>query len=296
MSEARRLATYLIPYVLIASLQYQFAKDGLKYIDPMAFMGIRYLLAGGICFVIAKNFRPIVNKDTLLLSLFTFTSSAMWIFGLEYVSPAQSAVLSYTMPLFAIPLSILLIKERANRLVWTGAIVGFVGVSVYSFALTSAGGSVLGQALSVGNAFFWALYSVYMRKLRVQDPVRTVATQFFIGGLFFLPFLPFTFYLDPTPLFFVDLGYVTVIGGVVSLLIWSAMLRVETVGRITTLIFAVPATTVVIQAILTSQLPSPLSVVGVCVMFVGIYVSRLKTARKLATMPSANAPVSAKPA
>jgi drug/metabolite transporter (DMT)-like permease len=268
----------------MASFQYQFAKDGLKYVDPITFMGIRYLIAGSVCFLIAKNFRLILNRDTMLLALFTFISSGLWILGLRYVSPAQSAVLSYTMPLFAIPLSILLIKERASRLVWAGAVIGFIGVAVYSFALTTAGGSVLGQILSVGNAFFWALYSVYLRKLRLQDPVRTVATQFIIGGLLFFLFVPFTFSLDPAPGFFIDLGYVTFVGGVISILVWSAMLRTESVGRITTLVFAVPATSVAIQAALTHQLPTLLSLAGICVMFTGIYVSRLKPERALTPM------------
>lgn len=292
MPEQRKLLTYLVPYVLMSSLQYQFAKDGLKYVDPMTFMGIRYFIAAAICFVIARNFRPILNRDTVLLSFFTFLSSAIWIYGLEYVSPAQSAVLSYTMPLFAIPLSVLLIKERVTPLVWTGALVGFTGVAIYGLALVSSGGSALGAVLSFGNAFFWALYSVYIRKLRVQDPVRTVATQFFVGGLFYLPLIPFVFFLSPTPGFFIDLGYVSLIGGVTSLLVWSAMLRMETVGKITTLVFAVPATTVIIQSILTDQLPTTFSVLGICVMFAGIYVSRLRGAKQTVVMSPVNTSVS----
>jgi len=280
MPESRKLVTYLLPYIFMASFQYQFAKDGLKFIDPMTFMALRYLVAGGVCFVIARNFRPILNRDTLLLSIFTFLSSGMWIYGLEYVSPAQSAVLSYTMPLFAIPLSILLIKERATRLVWMGAAIGFIGVAVYGLDLTSSGGSILGAALSVSNAFFWAIYSVYLRKLRIQNQVRTVATQFFLGGLFYLPLVPFTYFLNPAPEFYIDFGYVTLIGGVLSLLLWSALVRMETIGKVTTLIFAVPATSVVIQAILTDQLPTPISIAGVCVMFSGIYVSRLRPGRR----------------
>ena len=265
----------------MATFQYQFGKDGLKYVDPMTFMGVRYVLAGVVCFAIARNFRPVLNKDTLLVSFFMFSSSAFWIFGLQDVSPAQSAVLSYTMPLFAIPLSMVLIKEKASRLVWAGAIIGFLGVAVYSFALTTEGGSIIGQMLTVANAVCWALYSVYMRKLRVQDPVRTVGTQFTFGGLLYLLFVPFTFSLDPTPQFFVDLGYVTFIGGVASLIVWSLMLRLETVGRITTLVFAVPATSVIVQSLLTRQLPTPLSLAGICVMFTGIYVSRIKSERQL---------------
>jgi drug/metabolite transporter (DMT)-like permease len=268
----------------MASFQYQFGKDGLKFIDPMTFMGLRYLIAGSICFVIARNFRPILNRDTLLLSLFTFLSSALWALGLEYVSPAQSAVLSYTMPLFAIPLSILVIKEHASRVVWIGAFLGFIGVAVYGVALTTSGGSLLGVALSVSNAFFWALYSVYYRKLLNQSPVRTVATQFFLGGLLFFPFVPFTFFLNPTPEFFIDLGYVSLVGGVLTLLVWNALVRMETIGRVTTLVFAVPAASVIIQSILTKELPTPLSIAGVCVMFAGIYVSRLRPGTRLTTI------------
>ena len=274
------MATYLIPYIFMATFQYQFAKDGLRFVDPFTFMGLRYLIAGSVCFAIARNFRPILNRATLLLAFFTFLSSAFWALGLEYVSPAQSAVLSYTMPLFAIPLSILLLRERASRLVWMGALLGFVGVAIYSLDLTSSGGSILGVMFSVFNAFFWALYSVFYRKLMNQSAVRTVATQFFVGGLLFFPFVPFTFYLDPTPGFFIDLAYVSLVGGVLTLLLWNYLVRMDTIGKITTLVFAVPATSVAIQSILTHQLPTPLSIAGVCVMFAGIYVSRLKFGRR----------------
>lgn len=295
MSDSRKLATYLIPYIFTASFQYQFAKDGLRFVDPMTFMGLRYLIAGSICFAIARNYRPILNRDTLLLCFFTFLSSAFWALGLQYVSPAQSAVLSYTMPLFAIPLSILLVHERASRLVWAGAIVGFIGVAVYSFALTSSGGSVLGVVLSISNAFFWGLYSVYYRRLRKQNPVRTVATQFFLGGLLFFPFVPFTFYLNPAPGFFIDLGYVSLVGGVLTLLLWNALVRMDTIGKITTLVFAVPATSVVLQSVLTNELPTPLSIVGVCIMFSGIYVSRFRLRKRPLVVAPADLRVSSKP-
>ena len=242
MSDNRRLATYIVPYVLIASLQYQFGKDGLKFVDPMTFMGVRYLIAGAVCFSILGSFRPILNRDTLILSFFTFLSSAFWALGLEYVSAAQSTVLSYTMPLFAIPLSLVILKEKTGTLGWAGAFLGFLGIAVYGFAITSTGGSALGAALTVSNAFFWALYTVYYRKLAAQDALRTVATQFFVGGLFFLPFTLFTYSLNPAPEFFIDLGYVSLVGGVATMLLWNYLVRMDKISRVTTVVFAVPAT------------------------------------------------------
>ncbi|MGA2664078.1 MAG: EamA family transporter [Nitrososphaerales archaeon] len=281
MSAKRGIAAYAIPYVVFASLQYQFAKDGLNYVDPLVFMGVRYLIAAAVCFAIARDFRPILNRDTFLLGLFAFLSSALWALGLGYVSAGQSAVLSYTMPLFAIPLAVVILKEGTTRFGTVGALIGFSGVSIYSLALANVGGSGPGIALSVANAFFWGLYTVYYRKLRGQEPVRTVATQFFIGGLLFLPFFPFTFRLDPAPGFFIDLAYISVVGGAVMLLLWNAMARLESIGRVTTLAFAVPAASVAIQALITGELPTSLEVLGVAVMFVGIYISRILPGRVL---------------
>jgi drug/metabolite transporter (DMT)-like permease len=282
MSTKRGMFAHAVPYVLVASFQYQFAKDGLRYVDPLVFMGIRYVAAGLICFAIARNFRPILNRDTFLLGLFAFISSAFWVTGLQYVSAGQSAVLSYTMPLFAIPLAVLILKEGTTRFGTIGALIGFAGVATYGFALADiGGGSPIGIVFSVANAFFWGLYTVYYRKLKNQDPIRTVATQFLIGGLLYVPLFPFVFYLNPTPEFFVDLAYVSVIGGAVTLLLWNAMVRMESIGRVTTLAFAVPATTVIIQALLTGEIPSPVEILGVCIMFAGIYISRLRPGRVL---------------
>lgn len=279
MSNKRGLFAMALPYVIATSLQYQFMKDGLGYVDPFIFMGLRYLLASAICFAMVRRFRPILNRDTVLLSVFTFFSSALWATGLLYVSAGQSAVLSYTMPLFAIPLSYLILKEGTSILGAIGAIIGFGGVAAYGLALSSAGGSTPGIVLSVASAAFWGLYTVYYRKLRSQEPISTVATQFLIGGLLFLPLLPFDFHLHTTPMFFVDLGYVTAIGGVFNLLLWNSMARIESIGKITTIAFAVPATTVAIQALLTGEVPTPVEVAGVAAMFLGIYISRLNPGR-----------------
>jgi drug/metabolite transporter (DMT)-like permease len=122
-----------------------------------------------------------------------------------------------------------------------------------------------------------------------------VGTQFFIGGLLFFPIVPFTFFLNPAPGFFIDLGYVSLIGGVMTLLVWNALVRMDTIGRITTLVFAVPATSIVIQSILTGEVPTPLSIAGVCVMFAGIYVSRLNPTRRLAKAGQVTPQISAGP-
>jgi drug/metabolite transporter (DMT)-like permease len=266
---------YLVPYVLISTFQYSVAQDGLKYSSPFVLMGLRYLIASLILFGVVRSFRPIVNKDTVLLSILTFASSGFWILGLEYVSTSESAVLSYTMPLISIPMSYLILSEKASYREWLGAAVGFVGVLVYSFALyENQTLSPLGAALTLLNAFFWAMYTIYYRKLRNQEPTTTVATQLLFGALLFLVITPLGFRVDMTLAFWFDVAYLSVLAAAASFLLWNAMARLQRVGRTSTLIYSTPITVTVVGYLETSLLPPPVSWIGICLMIIGICISR----------------------
>jgi drug/metabolite transporter (DMT)-like permease len=296
MATSRRLYVYAIPYVIISSLSYPFAKDGLRYADPLTFMAARYLIASFATFLFARSFRPRVNRDTVLLSLFTAMSTLLWIYGLQRVSPAQSAVLSFTMPLFAIPITAMVLNERASRLGWAGTLLGFVGVTVYGLTLAGSGATLLGGLLTVGNAVFWASYTVYYRKTRSQDAATTVGTQLLICGTLFAVFAPITFAVNVTPEFLLDLGYISIFSGFASFLLWSGMLRRERVGKVTTLAFAVPAMTTLIEAIETGVIPSLATLGGIGIIFLGIYISsietpvRMKTGPRMRAVPEPTAP------
>jgi len=269
--------SYLFPYVLISTFQYQVAQDSLKYCSPFVLMGLRYLIASLLLFGVVRSFRPIVNKDTVLLSIFTSASAAFWILGLEYVSPSESAVLTYTMPLMSIPMSSLILSESASHMEWAGAGVGFAGVLVYSFAVfENRTLSVIGAVLTLLSAFFWAIYTIYYRKLKNQEPTRTVATQLLFGAALFFLITPLDHRLNVTPNFWFDLAYLSVLSAAVSFLLWNALARLQRVGKTSTLVYSIPITVTVVQYVETSFLPPPASFIGICLMILGIYISRFK--------------------
>jgi len=276
MVRGRSLYLYAVSYVIISSLQYSFTKNGLQYADPFTLMAARYLIASSAVFLYARRFKPSLDRDTILISLFTFTSTLLWILGLERVSPAQSAVFSYTMPLFAIPIAALVLNERATRLGWAGTILGFLGVVIYGLSFGGGGGTVLGAVLTVGNAFFWGLYSVLYRKTKKQDATSIVGTQLLVCGILFAVLAPVTFHVNVSPTLLLDLGYISIMGGFVLFLLWSGMLRLERVGRVTTMAFAVPAMTTLVEAIETGVTPTLVTIGGICIMFLGIYISRMQ--------------------
>ena len=262
---------YLVPYIVIAVFLYQFAKDSLRYSSPFFVMGLRYLIAGLFLLLISRRF--LFNKDTITLSLLTTSSTVLWAYGLEYVSPADSAVLSYTMPLISIFTSWALLKEKGTLTEVLGAIIGFSGVVVFSIRLLT-GFLLLGSVLTLVNAVFWSLYSVYFRKMKESDPVSVVGSQFMLGSVFMLALSPISFRLSFTGEFAIDLLYLSLLGGVAQFLVWNLMIREEKINIVTTSIFAVPALTMVVQALETITVPSVLAMVGVAIMFLGIYISQ----------------------
>ncbi len=278
------LLRWYLPYVAIASIQYQFTKDGLNYASPFVLMAGRYLLVGIVFFFLGGRKVPL-DGEALKVAFFASISTLFWAVGLEYISPGDSAVLSYTMPLFSIPIAYFLINEKVSLREVLGATVGFSGVILYS--ITLAHGSVLfGAILTVLNAIFWATYSVYYRKLKDRDPAPVLTTQFFVGAIPFVIGALFFPKVDPTLNFIADFTYIVLFMGVFQYFLWNKLLRLGRVGKITAMAFAVPATSIFIDAVLASKLPPPLSILGAGTMFAGIFIASWQRENRA----SANAP------
>ncbi|BAB59901.1 hypothetical protein [Thermoplasma volcanium GSS1] len=264
---------YLIPYVIFTSFSYYFAKNGVEQVSPSLFMGIRYLLSGLILLPFAKKLR--ITKNIILLAIMTSTSTAFWAYGLLYVSPAESAVLSYSMPIFSLPIAFLMVSERPSKVEIIGIVIGFTGVIIYGIPLMK-GFTIFGAVLTISNAVFWASFTVFYRKLKEEDPFSTNAMQFLIGSLFLFALVP----LDPSHnfslSFAVDVIWMATLGGALQFILWNFMVKISAVNRITVLAFAVPIFTTILGVILSHEIPSGLAIAGVIIMFTGIFVSRLK--------------------
>jgi drug/metabolite transporter (DMT)-like permease len=233
-------------------------------------MALRYLIAASIFLLISRKL--ILDRNILVVSSLLSASTLFWIFGLKFVSPGDSAVLSYSMPLFAIPMATLILGEKPILRELVGAIVGFLGVGLYSLTL-SHGSLLIGDIYTIINAVFWAGFSTFYRKMKDEDPLSLLGTQFLIGSIPLLLGSIFYPQVSFTENFFFDLAYLSIISGVFQFVLWNAMLKVERVGRVTTMAFAVPATTVAIQSIETVTLPSLVSIIGASLMFLGIFIS-----------------------
>ncbi|AWR98240.1 EamA family transporter [Acidianus sulfidivorans JP7] len=265
---------YLIPYVLISSFNYMFAKEAVDSSSPFIFNLIRYLVSALIFFSLGGKL--IFNKDVLTLSIFTTTSSVLWAYGLIYVSPAASAVLSYSMPLFSLPLAFLIIKEKPTNIEYIGLTVGFLGVILYSIPLASHIGSLLGALMTIANAVFWAGFTVYYRKMKNYSPYDVNLSQFLIGSLLLTPFSIQNHAITFSSTFMEGIIYTSTLGGAFSFFLWNLLAKSERISKLTVSSFSVPIFSTILQAVENEDLPSMYQISGITVMFIGIMISRLK--------------------
>jgi drug/metabolite transporter (DMT)-like permease len=269
-SRSGGILKWLVAYVIVASLQYEFAKDALQYGPPYVLMAIRYIAVGLIFLAITRKI--VLTPSSLIITSAFSSATLFWILGLQYVSTGDSAVLSYTLPLFSIPVAYVLARERPRTLEIAGAIVGFSGVVIFSLTL-SHGSQLLGAVLTVLNALSYAIVSVFYRRVRKEDPLPILATQFLLGSVPFVVGSVIFPSVEFSEGFFVDLVYLITFGGAVMLFLWNAMLRIDRVGKVTTMSLAVPAATVGIQSLETLQPPSWVATLGAAVMFFGVYLA-----------------------
>ncbi|MCY0859880.1 MAG: DMT family transporter [Sulfolobaceae archaeon] len=274
MKISLKILPYLLPYIFISVFNYYFAKLSLEYSSPFVFNLFRYLISSTIFYLMGGKL--IINKRIISLSIFTSLSSLLWAFGLLYVSPSESAVLSYSMPLFSIPISYFILKENSSKIVILGAIIGFLGVTLYGLPLIMSHFVVLGAIYTLINAIFWALFSVLYRALKDADPKNVNFTQFLFGSIFFLIGSAFDFKLDPSQDFFIGILYTALPGGALAFFLWNLMLRIEKVPRVTVMAFSIPILTTVFDIFLDGISLLPMQILGIALMFIGILLSRIR--------------------
>jgi drug/metabolite transporter (DMT)-like permease len=107
-----------------------------------------------------------------LLALLNITAWNMLIaFGVALIPSGRAAILAYTMPVWAVPLSIWLLGERVTRAKLLGLALGLGGLTLLlleSFA--GIGRAPLGALLIVGAAVSWACGTVLQKRFPVNLP------------------------------------------------------------------------------------------------------------------------------
>ena len=158
--------------------------------------------------------------------------------GVVLVLPlAESTVLGFTAPIFAVILSVVLLREKVGPWRLGSVVLGLVGVMIMANP-NSSHLPVFGLAVGVGAAFMVALVSIQLRDLgRTEGPETIVFYYSAMSVPMLLPVLPFVPQGYDHPLHHDATGWLllTAIGvlGLISQLLMTAALRF---GRVSSVI------------------------------------------------------------
>ncbi|MXO93533.1 EamA family transporter [Erythrobacter arachoides] len=145
------------------------------------------LARGGLASLGTK--RP---RAHLMRSVYGFVGMVLN-FGAVILLPlAEATTFSFTAPLWAVILSMVILHEKVGLWRWSSVVAGFAGVLI----IAQPGGHAIplgGAAAALGGAFMVALISLQIRDLgRTEKPVTIVFWFAAISTLLALPALPFT--------------------------------------------------------------------------------------------------------
>lgn len=171
---------------------------GERLIAPFTFALLRVALAALIMFavaVLAGQLRLPSRRDwPVVLSIGLLQMGAFMALcnvALQYVPAGRSAILTYTTPLWVVPMAMLFLRERVAAKKWFGFLFGVAGVLVMFNPLGfdwSDPDVRLGNAILVFTAFMWAVLMIQIRGHRwAGTPLSLAPWQFLIAALLLAP-------------------------------------------------------------------------------------------------------------
>ncbi|HTQ76479.1 MAG TPA: EamA family transporter [Burkholderiales bacterium] len=188
----RRLWLVLAGLTLVWGFNWTAMKVAISEIAPLTFRTLCLGIGAGVLFGCLRASRqPLaVPRDQWgRLVLIAFFSITCWnllvVFGLRLIPSGRAAILAYTMPAWAIPLSVLILGERITARKLAGLGLGMAGMLLLVWdEFARLHGAPLGAALVLCAAITWAVGTLLQKRFPVRAPVAAyTAWIMLLGGV-----------------------------------------------------------------------------------------------------------------
>ncbi|UCC38398.1 MAG: DMT family transporter [Candidatus Aminicenantes bacterium] len=281
---------FMLLAVLIWAINFSFIKIALQEFSPLAFNGLRLILASLmlilILFVSKEGFSHIRSNFWKLCFLGIIGNTIfqlLFIHGLNWATASSTSIVMAMTPVFVALLGTSIKQERIHWAAWLGILVSFAG---FYFVITKQAGSFHFSWLSLrgdlmiflGN-LFWAIYTVFSKPLLEKiSPLKLTAVTMAFGAVFYLPFAAKDIvqvqWREISFQAWAYLFYSALFVLVISYVIWYA--SVKRVGNSKTAIYGnfTPVFTVVFAYIFLSERITLLQAAGALVILMGVYLTR----------------------
>ena len=274
---------------IIYGLNHTIAKNVMPtYITPFGFILLRVLGAAILFWLVSFLIKPekIQKKDWPRLIACSFLGMVInmlaFFKGLELSTPVNSSVIITISPIIVFIFSAILLKEKIQFLKTIGIILGFMGAVILVLYTSKTGINApnipLGNVLFIVNSFAYGLYLVLVKPLIEKYNIITLLKWLFLLAVFLN--LPVTFnefasvkwsvlpIIDAVlPMLFV------VVGTTFCTYLFNAYaLRTLSPSTVSSFIYLQPIVGIVYAVSTKSDTLSLVSVTGMILIFIGIYL------------------------
>ena len=273
-------------------------KDALQHgISGITLVSFR-VLGGAILFWLASLLAPrerVVPRDRVLFvgaAIFGLVcNQCCFTIGLSLTSPINAGIVTTTMPIFALILSALILREPITQQKALGVALGCCGAFLLIWSSAQASGSALqlgdirGDLLCVGGQVSYALYLTIFGKLAKKYSVFTVNKWMFLWASILL--LPWTASEVLTTNFsslstktLLEVGYVVFFGTFVSYLLMINGQRTLRPTVVSMYNYVQPIVAVVVSVILGLALFTGWHALAIVLIFCGVWLVTIARGRK----------------
>jgi len=274
---------------IIYGLNHTIAKNVMPiYITPFGFILLRVLGAAILFWLVSFFIKPekIQKKDWPRLIACSFLGMVInmlaFFKGLELSTPVNSSVIITISPIIVFIFSAILLKEKIQFLKTIGIISGFIGAVILVLYTSKTGINApnipLGNVLFILNSFAYGLYLVLVKPLIEKYNIITLLKWLFLLAIFLN--LPVTFN-EFTSVKWADLPIknavlpmlFVVVGTTFCTYLFNAYaLRTLSPSTVSSFIYLQPIVGIVYAVSTKSDTLSLVSVMGMILIFIGIYL------------------------
>ncbi len=247
---------------------------------PLTALSIRFLISGLIALAIARfsgRLRPVPLVRWRAIALFGVCQNGLYLglvfVAVQVVEASIAAIIASTMPLVVALASVVMFKQGLERKGIFGILVGFLGVSLVLASRITGQATLWGLLLCIVSVLSLSIATMTIRSLDVsRNMFQVIGLQMLVGSAVLFPFgvalepLSVTWSV-PLVLAFT---YTTLVPGLLATWIWFSLVERAGATRAATFHFLHPFFGVVTAAVLLGESLSPIDIVGVVTIMIGI--------------------------
>ena len=193
---AHALSRSLLPIAILTLIwgcNWPVLKLGVSELPPLTFRGLTLPFAALGMLAVAKISGDSVSIPRAWwpkLAVLAFFNIAGWnglvLFGVQLLPAGRSAILAYTMPVWATLVALFVLHEPMNRRKWIGLVLGMAGMAMLlGDDLRVLQRAPFGSLMILGAALTWSIGTVLLRKWKPPIPQNTLS-----GWMMLLGWLP----------------------------------------------------------------------------------------------------------